>query len=214
MHVDLLKLLRRLNRKERFFLLNESLNTKAFQLSKSFRDRLKRELRLKKEIPDSALVAMDYHIDWIAAALIHHSNFTKEAIYPNNENHVKGSQQDVDLMVAFADKEGVQYLIFLEAKGQTPWRSDQLRMKAHRLKLIFGNDGSKFQKVRPYFCLLSPKRPTNLRKFDWPTWWMNSSDCLNWLKLDMRDNLLRVARWDKKRGKSSRDGEHFRIVCA
>lgn len=213
MHDDLLELLRRLNRKERFFLLNESLNAETFLLSKNFRDRIERELRLKKEIPDNALVAIDYHIDWISAALIHHSNCTEEAIYPNNEKHVKGSQQDVDLMVAFEDKDGVQHLIFLEAKGQTPWRSDQLRMKAQRFKLIFGNDGSKFPKVRPYFCLLSPKCPTNLKNFDWPTWWMNSRDCLNWLKMDIPNNLLRVARWDKKRDKSSRDGEHFRIVC-
>ena len=93
------------NRKERFILLHGALGftEQSFSLGKEFSDKLTQCLSRKgNEIPRSAYVAMDYHLDWLQMAL-----WLTEHSYPRstirNNNLVRGNQEDIDLLVAFAD---------------------------------------------------------------------------------------------------------------
>ena len=112
----LLEYLESFNRKERFFLVGEALGNPAFRLSSDFRARLGAAFALA--IPDDALVAMDYHLDWIYVSLVLDAGDNESAVLPNDERLVSGNQEDVDLLVAFDDGRTVQ-LLLLEAKAET-----------------------------------------------------------------------------------------------
>ena len=51
-------------------MVGEALGNRCFRLSKEFRDRLKEAVGLEEEIPKDAFAEVDYHLDWVAAALI------------------------------------------------------------------------------------------------------------------------------------------------
>ncbi|WP_068085404.1 hypothetical protein [Polycladidibacter stylochi] len=59
-----------LNRKERFWLLHKTLGASKFsELDRNFLSEIDRELGLSAPMPHNAWWAMDYHFDWICAAL-------------------------------------------------------------------------------------------------------------------------------------------------
>lgn len=60
---DLINLLQRFNRKERFFLVGHALGNKDFRLPEDFRLSLSSATNLGEEIPCDAFAAMDYHLD-------------------------------------------------------------------------------------------------------------------------------------------------------
>ena len=62
---DLIHHLRSFNRKERFILLSDALGRDT--LGDAFRERLGEAIGVA--VPDDALVAMDYHLDWLQMAL-------------------------------------------------------------------------------------------------------------------------------------------------
>ncbi len=66
----LVECLKAFNRKERYWLLRNALGAPALELllSGAFRDRLGK--LLDTDIPSDAWWAMDYHIDWVFAALV------------------------------------------------------------------------------------------------------------------------------------------------
>ena len=157
---DLVELLSQFNRKERFFLVGQALGNKGFSLAEDFRKKLGDEI--KSEIPADAFVGMDYHLDWIAASLWAYRNpELVDKPFANSDQVATGTQQDIDLLIAF-EAEGHYYLVLLEAKGYSPWSNEQMCDKAQRLKGIFGCDGKKHPKVKPKFCLTSPRKPERL----------------------------------------------------
>ena len=211
MQTDLIEILERFNRKERFFLVGEALGNCKFKMSDHFRRHLSNEIGV--DIPDNALTAMDYHIDWIAAAVMQYASPDSGDVFENS-GEVTGNQGDVDFLVAFKDAEGVYRLIFLEAKAYGSWNNKQMGSKAKRMKLIFGKDGDKYEGVKPYFCLISRRQPKMLNHAKWPKWWLKPDGSPYWLNLKLPDNRLRVTRWDAEVGGSSQGGKHFRIIKA
>ncbi len=203
---DLIDILGRFNRKERFFLVDEALGNRDFLLSGDFRKRLSEASKIP--IPADAFVAMDYHLDWIAASLAYHANPNESDIFSNEDGIVKGSQEDSDLLVAFI-KDGVYHLVFLEAKGYSGWSNNQMKSKAERLRLIFGDNGNKYPKVNPYFCMMSSSRPSLLNTDDWAAW-MSKGGTPRWLPLSLPNDRSKVTRCDSD-GKSSDSGGHFCI---
>lgn len=217
---DLLKILESFNRKERFFLISHALQgpqgKPVFTLSDDFRGQLEQKLEFDFAIPADAFVAMDYHLDWVAASLAKwesdKAGKVDESIFPNpGQKVVEGNQEDIDLLVAF-NRGGQYHLIFVEAKayegdGFASFKRDQLESKSDRLVKIFGDNGQKYGKITPHFCLLSPKDPTPQSPYPWP--W----DKDKWLQLSIRDKCTRrvVERYDKDAGKASADGNHFHI---
>lgn len=167
--------LKRLNRKERFLLLEEALGASTFSLDRRFRDRLQDCLgrRLPKTgIPQDAFVAMDYHMDWIQMALhlagrlpsfLDDKDKKEERIChakdKSGEYLFRANQQDVDLLVAFDDSENT-HIIMIEAKAETYWTNNQLNGengKIDRLKAIFGENEDECYPVVPHLVLLSPE---------------------------------------------------------
>ena len=206
---DLIELLESFNRKERFFLISQALGN--FQLSDSFRMELGKTIGLT--IPAGSLTAMDYHLEWLAAALYAHECGDGDKIFDDpHQQVIKGNQEDIDLLVAFQESE--QYhIVLVEAKGATGWTNRQMHSKADRLKQIFGSEGTRYPRVRPHICLMSPRPPRQLEASEWPGWMSWHDGSYIWLKLDFPKARKMVTRCDAD-GNRSANGNHFRIIPA
>ena len=204
---DLIELLESFNRKERYFLLKQALGD--FQLSGDFRRELGNVIKLT--IPSGVFAAMDYHLDWLTAALYAYEFDDVDRRFDNAQQQIiKGNQEDIDLVVAF--KANTQYhVVLVEAKGATGWTNGQMRSKAARLQQIFGPEGDRYLGVVPHFCLVSPRPPQQLRADEWPRWMSNDDESYIWLPLDFAEDRRMVTRCDAS-GKRSADGDHFRII--
>ena len=206
---DLVELLSQFNRKERFFLVGQALGNKGFLLDASFREKLGDVIEV--EIPSNAFAGMDYHLDWIAASLWAYRK--PELVgkpFSNADQVATGTQQDIDLLIAF-EAEDHYCLVLLEAKGYDSWTNEQMCEKSQRLKGIFGWDGKKHPKVKPHFCLTSPRKPERLETRSWPTWMRKDvGDPYYWLELNLEYPRLQITRCDSN-GKSLEGGSHFCI---
>lgn len=156
----LIEHLRSFNRKERFILLEKALGSHTFRLSDKFRDELKECLGLDFPIPSGAYVAMDYHLDWLHVAVhlrkreLPPPNCKLELFDSSKRKIIKGTQEDVDLLVAF-ERADLHHILLVEAKGDTPWREDQLTSKSKRLRVIFDDAPD----ISPHFVMVSPQAP-------------------------------------------------------
>ena len=179
--------LEKLNRKERFFLVSTALGGGTFKLGLSFRDTLRRQFSL--EIPDDAFVAMDYHLNWIfAAAALAFAEPVHDSIYDNKSGTYDGTQEDIDLLVAFEDISGLDHIIMLEAKGVGAYDNEQFAHKMERFRSIFGENGCRFAKVRPHFGLISPHEPKQLRTDLCPSW-LKLNGQIPWLPMQIPERL-------------------------
>ena len=204
---DLIELLDSFNRKERFFLISQALGN--FHLSDQFRRDLGEVIGVT--IPPGAFTAMDYHLDWLTAALYADDHVDVKTPFENpGQQVIRGNQQDTDLLVAF--KDGVEYhLVLVEAKGVAGWGNEQMHSKAKRLARIFGSDGTSYPGVVPHFCLASPRRPKELNTSEWPVWMTNDDGSYIWLELEFPKERKVVTRCDGN-GRPSAKGNHFLIT--
>ena len=163
----LIHLLERFNRKERYFLLAHALGNARFQLSYEFRLQLGKKLGV--DVPIDASCWMDYPLDWLYAALElfsdgHHNNYPSPNFPGKTDEdppfNVNVNQEDIDLLIAFESDSGTQ-LILIEAKGVGAFGNTQLRSKARRLRVIFGDEGERHASrgIRPHFLIASPEEP-------------------------------------------------------
>ena len=218
---DLIEILESFNRKERFFLVAQALGCSnsagepAFSLSDSFRKQLDEIIKPTAipEEPAMVFVAMDYHLDWLQAALIlAHTSQDEKSKFCNDGKEgqiIKGTQEDVDLLVAFKAGETF-HLILVEAKAYSGWTNKQLLSKAERLRTIFGENGKKWSDVQPYFCVMSPKESEGLKLECLPKWMLYNGDQLQWLPLQLPKSKRRVvSRCDKV--KDGDDYQSFEI---
>ena len=217
---DLIEILESFNRKERFFLLAQALGHYSdegkpeFRLEEQFRQELSEKLNF--EIPDSAFVAMDYHLDWLSASLfLFNTDNGKGAILRNLEPVegkecavIKGTQEDTDLLVAFHGTEDQKYhLVLVEAKAYSGWTNKQICSKAKRLNQIFGKSGNKYPEITPHFCLMGPRESRGL-KTDYLPHWMKPDGKFTWLHMRLPSERHKVERCDQK-GNKSEEGGHF-----
>jgi len=186
----------RLNRKERYFLIGMALGNPGFKLDPAFRYKLSNKYGLT--IPDTAFVAMDYHLNWIfAAAALSFDTSLCENIFDNKGGIVDGTQEDVDLLVAFEDESGINHVIMLEAKGFTSFNNRQFEHKMDRLRGIFRDDGQRWQAVKPYFGLVSPRKPSKLQVEKCPSW-LKVEGTLPWFEMPLPGNRLILFRCDEQ----------------
>jgi hypothetical protein len=197
---NLIDILKSLNRKERFFLIADALGNQDFQLGDEFLTKLEQTVGCK--IPQDAWVAMDYHLDWLSAALHVCAEGRDPAIPWKNEDVVKGNQEDMDLIVGFENSKNTT-LILIEAKMATAWSNAQMNSKAERLGAMFGDQINKQVGVTPIFVLTSPNKPGNLCSKDWPGW-MALGDKWHWMPMKVAEGRKRLFRCDSK-GKSSKN---------
>ena len=204
---ELLRYLKRFNRKERFFLVGWALGNAKFKLSESFRADLGKALGLA--VPEDAFVAMDYHLDWLYASLCLHGSGGGKGPHCNDGKLIRAQQEDIDLVVAYQDGDA-HHIVLLEAKGATSWTNKQMRSKAIRLREIFGETGRLWQSITPHFMIASPMMPEQLEFDEWPTW-MAPDGQAAWIELPMPDDLQRVTRC-KATGAITYAGDHWRVV--
>ena len=193
----LIEQLKRFNRKERFFLVGLALDKPDFALGDGFRSSL--EHLLPVSIPADAFVAMDYHLEWLFAAV---RGAQVGQRYSNADEFVKGNQEDIDLLVAF-DEGKKAHLILLEAKGDTAWSNKQMQSKVDRLTAVF--NGADSERVEPHFVFVSRRPPQHLKTGGWPPW----IDVHNHLEMRVSGDL-KVTRCDVE-GNSNKGGEYWMI---
>jgi hypothetical protein len=181
---DLVDHLQRFNRKERFLLVGQALGNPCFMPGDDFRVALGD--CLGRTIPENAYCAMDYHLDWLFAALMwtyHAADINTPVEREFTERHPKsgelvdlkvtGNQSDMDLVVAWVDERARGQIVLIEAKGFSPWVPDQMRYKCARLNAIFGSNGRRFEHVDAHLVLTGPPPgPTvkTLPNAQWPVW--------------------------------------------
>ena len=182
---ELVKLLKAMNRKERYWLMRDALGVSSEGLSDSFRKKISAEIG--KDIPCDAYWGLDYHLDWIAVALrlleCGHSEISNDGSYRditvtndfNGADNTKsellrGSQQDADLLIAFENT-----IVIVEAKADGSWDREQMYGKVQRLREISALAQGCQPEVKIVLVLSSPK-PTNVHKptgkyeDKWPDW--------------------------------------------
>jgi hypothetical protein len=215
------EVLERFNRKERNLLIRDILGDEAKppRLSGQFRERLTKKLGLLSEIPEDAWWATDYHIDWLAGALLTYMNGDPahpeqilDLVMDNKFDFVKGkksdlvmgNQEDIDLVVAAGDD-----LILVEVKAYGYFGTEQVTRKLKRLALLykFYKDLEKDSDCNVQFhLLLYSNKPTTLTEEPWP-WPCNHPD--RWMKLELPGPDLAVTRWDKSEGRTA-EGKSWR----
>jgi len=155
--------LKRFNRKERYWVVRTALGSHGETLDAGFCAALERVLSDKevKINPREAWWGMDYHFNWLFAALRMHCDEYEpgeERAWSNAAGAVQGNQEDIDLVVATGSD-----LILVEAKNGA-WSSDQLRSKIERLKLLQADEsgvvGLGERSIRLHFVLMSPSDPS------------------------------------------------------
>jgi hypothetical protein len=161
-------------------------------------------------VPPDAFAAMDYHLDWIYAALYLalYKPDTEAPITQPPGNWLNSNQEDTDLLVAFDDSTGC-HLVLVEAKGHTSWENEQMASKRDRLASVYA--GAKLRdhpEVRLHYVLTSPRRPKKL-KGCWPEWLdVGGSDgSCHWIEMPLEEHW-RPMRCDRN-GRASVDGTRW-----
>lgn len=199
--------LKAFNAKERFWLIAGA--TGYPELSDEFCGELSNTIAVG--VPASAWWAMDYHLDWLEAALLSvGAPLGRVFAEPEGGRNLNRNQQDADMVVAW-DVVDVTHLVIVEAKGVTSWANDQYKAKLTRLLGLFGPDGRGYPGVAPTFVLASPSRPQKLVLSAAPAWALDETGQPKWIRLDVPRNLRRPERCDAS-GQPLKTGTYFHVV--
>ncbi|WP_244814155.1 hypothetical protein [Caballeronia sp. Lep1P3] len=155
------------NAKERFALVSHILGNAHFEPAADFMRNIK-ELYGVSSAPYDIYGAMEYHLDWLYAALLNPEVGAPIPLVIGEDGGygpVTGSQEDIDFLVCFSLDENsvdavqpVTYLVLIEAKGVTNWETPQLASKLARfrtMKAAFEANPN----VRTKLLLMSPTDP-------------------------------------------------------
>jgi hypothetical protein len=183
--------LRALNSKERFYLFTEAVGSDGLKISKRYLERIEKVFGIK--ITENYFAGIDFHLDWIYAALnvIDIKDYKME--YQNTDGCIVGNQEDIDLIIAYEDK-GITHIIMVEAKCAGSWNNSQLESKSNRFKSIFNSIDA--DKIKIHFLLTSPKMPIKIDK-DILSEYMKTNGIIEWIPLTNVPKLIRVTRIDK-----------------
>jgi hypothetical protein len=198
------------NRTERFLLVGWALGKPAFELDAHFRTILGDKCGLT--IPTGCFVAMDFHLDWLYAALEWWAGRAQPEQLMDRPaaGAVTGTIQDVDLLVAFTEEGGRHHLILIEAKGFTGTDNAQLRSKAQRLSAIFRDAERRYPEIDAHFVLVGPRPSVGLSTIDWPAWMRREGD-VHFVALDDPGPKFKVTRRDAGGEPTSSVWSHWRI---
>ena len=95
---SLLYYLPQFNAKERFFLLGHVLGNPQFTLGSAFKSELSKGMNLS--LPEDLFCAMDFHLDWLYAALRLYTDGGEHKVHSNSDGIIKAQQEDIDLLIA------------------------------------------------------------------------------------------------------------------
>lgn len=223
--------LARFNRKERFFLLGAACDaldqTELHSPSLRLGNALRRDLHalLGWHVPAHAWTAMDYHLNWLHAAM----QWFNGGAYPgqrpplplltddpSNQSAplVTGTQEDADLIIAWTTQHGPR-LILIEAKAYGAWDNKQATSKVRRVESILEATEEGSLELRLVFA--SPRKPQHLDVTNWPSWAITAEPSplihppAAWLPLPVPSGRLSVERTDEQ-GQSFAAGRHWHIT--
>jgi hypothetical protein len=170
--------------------------------------------------------AVDYHFDWLYAAL-HTDSLAfisnKFPVLPNGRSQepklqfIQGQQEDIDLIVSSG-----RDVVLIEAKAFSEWDPKQIKSKIARLKLLCKDPGGIVHPEKPideqialHFVLLYQEGKNSPDPALWPKWTRRGSGELYTLKLMLsleQTDFLKVTRCDN--GDRSKNNRHdfWRVV--
>lgn len=190
--MGLLHVLERLNRKERFFLFKSVIDDHCFVLSDHIRHQLQEHLSL--DIPRTAFFAIDYHLDWLYAALMLHQTKDVTKLYKIDVVRINENQEDTDLLIAYRDTASY-HIVLVEAKGTGTWTNKQLQSKVHKLQSMFGVHLEQCPAdVQIHFVLTSPRKPQQTILDGWPAWLLGKDGQPRWFPLAIPNDRLEITR--------------------
>ena len=200
------------NRKERFILLDQATGAlNHLHLGAAFARDLSKVLGLT--VPAGAYIAMDYHFDWLYAAIqTYLGRWSSDGGVlhafegqPVHAPALTASQEDADLVVAWDDGK-TRHLVLIEAKAYSGWTNAQLESKICRLRQIFDEDGrpissshtadEKHRKIRGHFVLAGFSRSAGIRAETWPAWTLAADGRPHFLRLQKPPERWGVQRTD------------------
>lgn len=169
---ELIARLAQFNAKERYWLVRQALG--GFSPDPAFLKTVIDVAGVAKVPPVSDVyMAMDYHLNWIHAALSGRE-FPDKEDWENPGGHqdpirprraIEGNQEDVDLLLAYpaTNEDGHEFtqLVFVEAKCGGAFTDKQLKSKFDRLALILGQreSGAIPWRFDARIVLMSPTKP-------------------------------------------------------
>lgn len=207
-HDLLIQWLRQLNWKERYYLIEHALGTDGFKLSPKFREQLGDEIGFA--VPAGAFAAMDYHLDWLYAALkLSDDGITSDLYTGQTENVATGTQLDTDLLVVFRQGDET-HVVMVEAKAKGSWDNRQICKKVRRLTAIFRHGSNRWPHVTPHWVLMSPRRERKYQMGYWPTWMKKAVEKPYWIGLCLPERLSSLHQADNS-GNPTRGGTHFTV---
>ncbi|MEI2621675.1 MAG: hypothetical protein V9G09_13170 [Candidatus Nanopelagicales bacterium] len=136
--------LSKFNRKERFFVAvdaaggdHEELHAPSLQLTDAFREKL--EAAIGIPVPVHAWASIDYHLNWLHAALqwkanpglLHEKTIRNDRFAADGLELVLRNQEDIDLIVAWTAPCGGLMVVLVEAKAYGRWTNKQVGHKVH-----------------------------------------------------------------------------------
>jgi len=220
------------NRKERFHLFAEALglSRSGIKLDQDFRNRLGEITGLK--VPELVFLAIDYHLDWIYAAL-YFSNMNRrvsdikwqpkspsDKLFsrgPKDQLKVSRTPQDIDLLIAYDVEGDTTQLLLIEAKFDTSWSNEQLKEKSEHLKNIFGPKNDEWADIAtPHFLIASPREPLKVGRDVLPEWarahkrWWIEIGGLRDIQ-DPSETLVRIGCCNID-GEDSKEGEFWKVL--
>jgi len=208
-------LLTHFDRKERHALLEKVFGDNIRHIPNAFIAEIQKELPIV--IPNNHTWFLDYHIDWIEAAIFFYledTDLNDECCFPRcgGEGYPKFTldftQRDIDFLIYFKENDS-DNLIMIEAKYDTRWGNKQVNIKLDRLEAIYKNytqlnkTKNKQVNINFYYILMSPVKP---QKLSTTTKW-------SWIKLNKSDKLHTVSRCDKNKRKT-KDGDYWSFFKA
>lgn len=221
MDESIAKTLQRFNRKERYWVVRNALGEASERLSPVFCERLQAVLAPRNVHidPGRAWWAIDYHLDWLYAALhVHIKGLALNRAVQNGAEaspSIKGQQEDIDLIVASGRE-----VILIEAKAFGAWTNSQLMSKLRRLNAFGANeDGVVADAEAPthtaprlHFVVMSRGAPAKLDpELPWPKWTRRGEEPF-WLELNIGADGpdLNVGRTDNG-GAAAKLGDHWAV---
>lgn len=209
--VNISDILQSFNKKERYWLVRNCLGSAP--LNESFLKRLNcelssRDVQLKSS---TALWAVDYHLNWVVAAIRWHVSAPNWQVQGNDKNLIQGNQEDIDLIIANGKD-----LILVEAKfgGWNKDDCEQLNSKLGRLRGLCDDTTGKVlgTSLRMHFVLMSQKEPDSgrLKNVKWPPWAIHD-ETPYWVKLEVEPiPHLACFRCDNEK-RQDKDGGHWTV---
>ncbi|SOE97708.1 hypothetical protein SAMN05414139_10865 [Burkholderia sp. D7] len=152
----------RFNAKERFALIQRVMGVN-FVPHADFLDEVLKKCDVQAT-PDRVFCAMDFHLDWLYAALMNPSmDEAPRPLTPDEHGNVPvtGTSEDADFLICFSEEQGpgsITHLLLFEAKGVGEFGSTQMlqKLKHYRaMKHAFDANPD----IKPVLFLVSPNDP-------------------------------------------------------